>query len=201
MPTYAADGKTAWQPRLTDLGLQNPRASPACVAAPPPTPPNAHGTGCPWGRRSNEFISGCWQGAPTWGNSIGRAGRGGVNNSGTPLAYTALRKDEASLHRHQPPHALAFGVKMGSRGTITRKPSAAWESHQLAKPCHPGRSQRALPALATSGSGAPTGYTAPLVPLAHSSLCPAGKEKPPGGGSCALHQPGFPKLKAEEDGG
>lgn len=46
------------------------------------------------------------------GNSIGTAGRGGVNNSGTPLAYTTSRKDEASLHRSSAaPCAYVWGRK------------------------------------------------------------------------------------------
>lgn len=102
VPTYTADGKTAGQPSLTALPLHS---SPAL---------NTRGAGCPWGWCSNEFITGCWQRAQH-GNSIGTAGRGGVNNSGTPLVYTALRKDEASSHCLQPLHTLTCGVRMGSQ--------------------------------------------------------------------------------------
>lgn len=136
-------------------------------------------------------------GCPDTENSIGTAGRGGVNNSGTPLAYNRSEERRSSLASPLATPRAYIGVKTGRRGVSTMwvgKPHTARESHRLTEPCHAGRSWRALPALATSGSGAPTCYTAPLVPLAHSSLCPAGKEKPPGG-SCALHQPGSQSLK------
>lgn len=135
---------------------------------------------------------------PHTGNSIGIAGRGGVNNSGTLLVYTVLRKDEASSHHLQPPCMLTCGVQMGSQGassTLVGKPHTTWECCRLAQLCHAGRSWQTLPALATSGSRELTGYTALLVPRTHSSLCPAARKEKPLGASCALHQPSSQSLK------
>lgn len=61
-PTYATDGRAAGQAGLTDRSYTAP--GPARRRRPPPPPQPEH-IGRPWGRRSNEFISGRWQGAST----------------------------------------------------------------------------------------------------------------------------------------
>lgn len=142
----------------------------------PPPPPALNTQGAPEAGAAMNSSAGAGR-VPRHGNSIGTAGRGGVNNSGASLAHTMPRKDEACPHRLQPLCALPSGVR--TEGGARRAPG--WTS-----PFVPGRDAgwasratlaAARPALATSGSGAPTHYPAQLVPLAHTAPCvPPGRK-------------------------
>lgn len=174
----------AHRPAATQL-----RSEPGVGGRPPP-PPAPNTQGAPGAGAAMNSSAGAGR-VPRHGNSIGTAGRGAVNNSGAPLAHTMPRKDEACSHRLEPPRP-GSGQKAVREWHPAGGAPRSRESRRLGEPCHAGSSP-ACPRHQRERS-AGTLHSTACSPRTHSSLCPAGKEKPPAA-SCALHQPGSQSLK------
>lgn len=192
-------------PTLQMEGLQGKSGSPTCSypipgrarrRRPRPPPPAPNTQGAPGAGAAMNSSAGAGR-VPRHGNSIGTAGRVGVNNSGAPLAHTMPRKDEACSHRLGPLRALPGRVRTEGGARV----APAWTS-----PAVPGRAAGsasratlAAPGLPSPPAGAERRHTTQHSLFPSRTQLPVSRREGKATGSVMCSPSArLPKLKAEE---